>query len=296
VNIFSFLFGDFFEDIREMLRAWIVANFEGIFESFNKRAQGLIADIVLGPKSFMDGSIYDTVKGITDSVVLPVAGMIITFVAMYELITMIIDKNHMNEVESFMFFKWVVKTMITIYVVSNIFAIVNGFFEIVTGMVEIASKDANIDVLAMKQDFATAVAGFDDIGALLALALETMLFKTAMVFMSGAIIFVTYGRMIDIYVTLSVAPIPVAGLGNREFGQIGVNYLKAFFAFALQGFFMVICILIYKTVVTDVDRFSAALASGDINEYMLTIAGVTIALIFALFRSGGVAKSIVGAH
>jgi hypothetical protein len=293
-KVFNFLFGDFFEDFANILRAGILSSYEWIFESVNKRANLLLEDVLKGPADFLGGQVYDKLTEIVDTAVMPVAGMVICFVCVYELIQMVISRNSFHDIETFMFFKWVFKTMIAVYFVTNCFEIVNAFFGLVNGMV-VGAKEAvgDINVPKTLEEFRAEVEAIDNIGALLMLYLEMFLFRAVMVAMSVVITFVTFGRFIDIYITLSVAPIPMATMANREWGQIGVNYMKTFFAFALQGFFMILCVFIYQIIIGDAGII------GDIDNIhmnIVTIGGMTVALIFALFKTGGAAKSIVGAH
>lgn len=129
-----------------------------------------------------------------------------------------------------------------------------------------------------------------EIGELIGLGLETMLVKLCMMIMSVLITVILYGRMIEIYCYVSVAPVPFATFANREWGGIGNNYVKGLIALAFQGFFIMVCVGIYAALVGTIATAS------NIHYAIWRSAGYTVILCFALFKTGSLSKSILNSH
>ena len=225
--------------------------------------------------------------------IVPIAGMIISFVLCYELITMVTQKNNFHEFETFNLFIWVFKAYIAIYLVSNTFNITMAVFDVgqhvvnsasgvISGTTEIDATSAIEGLLETMEEM--------EVGELFLLALETMLISLTMKILSIIITVVLYGRMIEIYLTCSVAPIPFATMTNKEWGNIGTNYLKGLFALAFQGFFMMVCVGIYAILVNSMT------ISSNIHGAMFSIAAYTVILAFSLFKTGSLSKSVFNAH
>ena len=145
-------------------------------------------------------------------------------------------------------------------------------------------------------DAAEAVAALTDsleemeVGELFLLAMETLLISLTMNILSVIITVILYGRMIEIYLYTSVAPIPFATMTNKEWGNIGNNYLKGLFALAFQGFFMLVCVGIYAVLV------NSMVISTNLHGAMFSVAAYTVVLAFSLFKTGSLSKSIFNAH
>ena len=129
-----------------------------------------------------------------------------------------------------------------------------------------------------------------ELGGLVQLALETMVVSLCLKIMSILITVILYGRMIEIYLTVSVSPIPFATMTNREWGNIGTNYFKSLFALGFQGFFMMVCVAIYAVLVNSMT------ISADIHAALFSIAAYTVILCFSLMKTGSLSKAIFGAH
>jgi hypothetical protein len=289
------------EWIRGLFTEGIIANFLDIYAAIDDKI-GTVANAVgKGPADF-SADIYGTVERVITAAVMPVAGFIITFVAVYELIQLIIDKNNMHDVDTFMFFKWMFKTYISIYFVTNGMTILNGMFEIASSLINGASGEL-ASISRGAEDTADAIrAALDssNTGELMMIWIETLIMKLGMTVMTVVILVIVYGRMLEIYLTMSVAPIPIATLGNREWSSMGLNYFKSVFALAMQGFLLIMCLVIYRVLmnpsatsglltVTGVD-------SGNFQMKIIEMAALTVMLVMAMFKSGGLAKSLFGAH
>lgn len=280
------------EAIKDLLMGMIESNLTNMFTDVNEKV-GVIASEVGKTPSTWNGGIYTMIRGLSESVIVPIAGIIITFVLCYELISMITEKNNLHDMDTWMFFKWFFKAAVAIYLVTNTFDIVMAVFDIgqniVTGAAGVISGNTNIDIastLDMMRDGMEAMG----VGELLGLAVETLIISLCLKIMSILITVILYGRMIEIYCTVSIAPIPIATMSNREWGSIGNNYLKGLFALAFQGFLIMVCVGIYAVLVNNM------IIAANIHSALFSVAAYTVILCFSLLKSGSLAKSLFNAH
>ena len=278
--------------IKDLLIGWIESNLTNMFTDVNDKV-GIIASEVGKTPSTWNGSIYTMIRGLSESVIVPIAGIIITFVLCYELISMITEKNNMHEMDTWMFFKWFFKAAVAIYLVTNTFDIVMAVFDIgqnvITGAGGYISGSTSIDIDATLASMQASMEAMS-IGELLGLSIETLLISLCLKIMSILITVNLYGRMIEIYCTVSVAPIPIATMSNHEWGSIGTNYLKGLFALAFQGFLIMICVGIYAVLINNM------IIAANIHSALFSVAAYTVILCFSLFKTGTLAKSIFNAH
>lgn len=278
--------------IKEMLMGFISSSLENMFLDVNERVGTIAAEVGQTPQGW-NSRVFDLIRNLSQTVIVPIAGMVITFVLCYELITMVTQKNNFHEFETFNFFLWIFKAYIAIYLFTNTFNITMAVFDVGQHLVNSASGvisnntavDATVTVTAIKTQMLTM-----SIGELFQLSLETMLISLTMKILSVIITVILYGRMIEIYVYTSVAPIPFATMTNKEWGSIGNNYLKGLFALGLQGFFIMVCVGIYSVLVHSMS------ISTNLHGAMFSIAAYTVVLAFSLFKTGSVAKSVMNAH
>ena len=286
------LFDFITEWLKQGLIEAITSKFSGIFESVNNQVGEIASQVGQTPQGWNSG-VFSMIQTLSETVVLPIAGMILTFVLTYELITMIIEKNNMADFDTFNIYKWIFKTFVAVYILSNAFTIVMAIFElaqtvvngsagIISGSLDVSAAGAVADLQAQLE----AMSLFELIG----LWLEMNIIDLCMTALSICIFIIVFGRMIEIYLTVSVAPIPLSTMANREWGQMGNNYLKALFALGFQGFLIMICIAIYSVLVQGIA------AAGSIHAAIWEVAGYTVLLCFTLFKTGGLAKSLFGAH
>ena len=280
------------EAIKEFLIGLIESNLTNMFTDVNDKV-GVIATEVGKTPSGWNGSIYTMIKGLSDNVIVPIAGIIITFVLCYELITMITEKNNMHEMDTWMFFRWFFKAAVAIYLLTNTFNLVMAVFDIgqhvVGGAAGVISGNTSIDIASTLDTMRTGMEAME-IGELLGLAIETLLVSLCLKIMSILITVILYGRMIEIYLTVSVAPIPFATMTNREWGNIGTNYFRGLFALAFQGFLIMICVGIYAVLVNNM------IIADNIHSALFSVAAYTVILCFSLFKTGSLSKSIFNAH
>ena len=226
------------EWIKEILIGAINGNLSTMFGDVNEKV-GTIANEVGQTPQGWNANIFSMIQTLSENVIVPIAGLVITYVLCYELISMVTEKNNMHDIETFMFFKWIFKAFVAVFIVTNTFNITMAVFDmaqhIVSGAAGVIGGDTNIDVA---EALAAMQEGLEDmeIPELLLLVLETSLVSLCMKIMSVLITVILYGRMIEIYLYCSVSPIPFATMTNREWGQIGNNYLKGLFALGFQGF------------------------------------------------------------
>lgn len=284
---------DFIWDaIKDLLKEIINSNLENMFTDVNNNVSTIAAQVGTTPQGW-NSSIFNMIRNLSDTVVLPIAGLILTFVLCYELITMVTEKNNMHDVDTFMFFKYIFKCGIAVYLVSHTFDITMAIFDVAQTIINSASgaisHDTHIDISSALTNLGATMDSMG-IGDLMLLVLETALVSMAMNIVGIIITVILYGRMIEIYVTTSVAPIPFATMTNREWGSIGNNYLKSLFALGFQGFFMMVCVGIYAVLIRSFT------ISDDLHTTLFTIAAYTVILCFSLFKTSALSKSIFQAH
>jgi hypothetical protein len=286
------LFEKIEEAIRDLLTSFVSSNLTTMFTDVNTKTGTIAAEVGQTPQSW-NGSIFSMIQNLSESVIVPIAGLIITFVLCYELITMITEKNNMHDIDTWMFFKWVFKSFVAVYLVTNTFNIVMAVFDVGQHLVSAAAgvigSNTSIDISSTIAMMETEMATME-LGELLQLSLETMLVSLCMKAISILVTVVLYGRMIEIYLYTSVAPVPFATMTNREWGQIGNNYARGLLALGFQGFFIMVIVGIYCVLVNSMT------VAEDIHSALFSIAAYTVLLCFALFKTGGVSKSIFNAH
>ena len=286
------LFEKIEEAIRDLLTGFISSNLTTMFTDVNEKTGTIAAEVGQTPQAW-NSSIFSMIRSLSDSVIVPIAGMVITFVLCYELITMITEKNNMHDMDTWMFFKWFFKAFIAVYLVTNTFDIVMAVFDvgqsIVNSAAGVISGSTAIDISATVSAMETSMESME-LGELLQLALETMLVSLCMKIISILITVIMYGRMIEIYLYVSVSPVPFATLTNREWGQVGNNYVRGLLALGFQGFFIMVIAGIYCVLVNSMT------ISSNIHSALFSIAAYTVILCFALFKTGSISKSIFNAH
>lgn len=280
------------EWIRELLISMISANLSNLFDDLNTKVGTIATEVGQTPQSW-NSSIFTMIQSLSNNVIVPIAGLIITYVLCYELITAITEKNNMHDIDTFIFFKYCFKSAVAVYLLSQVFTIVNAVFDVAQTVVARAgslitgstSIDISSTITAMTTEMETM-----EIGGLVQLALETAIVSLTMKILSVLITVILYGRMIEIYLTISVAPIPFATMTNREWGNIGTNYFKSLFALGFQGFFMMVCVAIYAVLVNTMT------ISSQIHMALWSILAYTVLLCFALLKTSSLSKAIFGAR
>ena len=277
--------------LKSLLIEGILGNLSGLFDTVNARVGEIAGEVGTTPAAWNAG-VFSLIRQLSETVILPIAGLVLTFVATYELIQMLLEKNNMHEFDVANIYKWVFKTACAILILSNTFNIVMAVFDVSQSVIADAagliqgSTDITPDMLT---ELETTLEGMD-LGALLGLWLQSSVIGLTMQIM-GIIIFVlVYGRMIEIYLMTSLAPLPVATFSNRELGGTGQNYLKSLFAVGFQGMLILVCVAIYAVLIQGIAT------GGDPIGAIWGTVGYTVLLCFMLFKTGGIAQRIFGAH
>ena len=281
------------EWLKEILVGGIVNNLSGMFDSVNSQVGAIAGQVGATPQAW-NGAIYSMIRTLSDNVILPIAGVILAFVMTMELIQMISDKNSMHgDVDTWMFFKWIFKTACAVLIVTNTWNIVMGVFDVGQSVVNSAagviSGDASVDITTVVVDLEERLMEMD-LGPLFSLWFQSLFVGICTWALTICIFIITFGRMIEIYLVTSVAPIPMATMVSRESGNIGQNYLRSLFALAFQGFLIIVCVAIYAALVQNIA------VGTDISYAIWTCMGYTVLLCFTLFKTGSMAKSIFSAH
>ncbi len=278
--------------IKGILRDCIMGNLDGMFDQINSEVGEVAANVGTTPAAWNAG-VFSMIRSLSDNVVVPIAGMIITFVLCYELISMLMEKNNFHDFETYAIYKWILKAFIAVYLVTHTFDITMAIFELAQNVVQ---QSAGIITGTTSIDFATVIGDVStqlqamELGELFGLLVETMLLKITMPILSFCVMIVLVGRMIEIYIYCSIGAIPFATMTTREWGQMGNNYLRGLVALGLQGFFIMICVAIYAVLVGQIT------SGSNLHLAIWQCAGYTVLLCFSLFKTGAVSKSIFNAH
>ena len=278
------------EWMRNLLTGMVSSNLTTMYTDVNEKTGQIAAQVGQTPQGW-NGGVFSMIQNLSETVVIPIAGMILTFVLVYELIQMILEKNNMHEFDTFNIFKWIFKTFVATYLLTNCFTIVMAVFDVAQNVVSQSAGviNGNLDVQAALSDLETQLEAMG-MWELIGLWLETNIINLCMWVLSIVIFVIVYGRMIEIYLTVSLAPIPFSTMANREWGQMGTGYLRSLFALGFQGFLILICVAIYAVLVQSIP------SSGDVHGAIWGTAGYTVLLAFALFKTGSLSKSIFNAR
>ena len=277
--------------LKELLIGGIMGNLDGLFDTVNTRVGEIAVQVGTTPAAWNAG-VFSLIRQLSETVILPIAGLILTFVATYELIQMLIDRNNLHDIDTWMFFKWIFKTAAAILILSNVFNIVNAVFDVSQSVIARSAGiiQGSTDITPGMLDTLETTLEAMELGPLLGLFMQTLLIGWTMKALSIVIFVIVYGRMLEIYMLTSLAPIPVATLSNREMGSMGQNYLKSLFAVSFQGLLILLCVGIYGVLVQGIAT------GGDPINAIWGCVGYTVLLCFMLFKTGTIAKSIFGAH
>lgn len=278
--------------LKELLVGGITDNLSGMFDNVNQKVGEIAGEVGMTP-SVWNGGVFSMIQNLSETVIIPIAGIILTFIMCYELIQMVIEKNNMHDFETFMFFKWIFKTFVAVMIITNTFNIIMGIFDlsqhVVSGAAGVIISDTNIDISSAIADMETRLLAME-LGLLFGLWLQSMFVGFTMNALTICIFVVIYGRMVEIYLMTSLAPIPFSTMANREWGSMGQNYLKSMFALGFQAFLIMVCVGIYAVLVQSIAT------DADIMGAIWTCVGYTVLLCFTLFKTGSLAKSIFSSH
>ena len=287
----DFLWDAITEWLKELLVGGITSNLSGMFDSVNQKVAEISGQVGMTPQGW-NGSIYNMIHNLSETVIVPIAGVILAFVMTLELIQIITDKNNFHEIETAVFFKWIFKTAAAILILSNTFNIVMAVFDVSQSVIASAAGivQGSTDISSSMIDTLEASLETMSLGALLGLWLQSFLIHVTMWALNIVIFVIVYGRMIEIYLLTSLAPLPVATLSNRELGSMGQNYLKSLFAVGFQGMLILVCVAIYAVLIQGIAT------GGDPIGAIWGCVGYTVLLFFCLFKTGTIARSIFSAH
>ena len=280
------------EWFKEVLIDGIISNLSGTFDTVNAKVGEIAGEVGMTPSGW-NGGIFNMIRSLSETVIVPIAGIILTFVMCYELIQLIVEKNNLHDFDTWIFWKWIFKTFCAVLIVTNTWNIVMAVFDMAQSVVNqsagVIISDAGIDISGVVGDLETTLADWS-IGALLGLWFQSIFVGLCAHILTIAIILVIYGRMIEIYLVTSIGPIPFATMVNREWGHTGQNYLRSLLALGFQAFLIMVCVGIYAVLVQNI-------AVGDnITTAILECLGYTVLLCYTLFKTGSLAKSLFGAH
>lgn len=284
-----------FEQMTSWIKGWIVdalmALLEGMFDSINSQVGQVASDVATSPANFTPG-VFSLMRNVSNNAIMPIAGMILTFIACYELIQLVVAHNNLANFETWIFFKWIFKTFVAVMLITHCFDITMAIFDVaghvITNSGSIIQNSTSVNGSQLASLRAT-LEGMS-VGALIPLFGEIFLLSIGIKIMSLMVFIVIYGRMIEIYLMISLAPLPFSTFGNREQSQIGQNYVKSLVAIGFQGFLILVCVAIYAVLIQNVT------ISSDIRGSLWGILGYNILLVFALFKTSTLSKRIFSAQ
>lgn len=280
------------EWLKELLISGILGNLSGMFDTVNTKVGEIAGEVGMTPSAW-NGGVFNLIRSLSETVIIPIAGIILTFVMCYELIQLVIEKNNLHDVDTWIFFKWIFKTFVAVFLVTNTWNIVMAIFDVAQNVVSqsggIISGSTSIDLSTAIPDMEAQLEAMD-LGPLLGLWFQSMVVGLTMNILSICIFLVVYGRMIEIYLVTSVGPIPFATMSNREWSSVGQNYLKSLIALGFQTFLIMICVGIYAVLIQEIST------ADNISAAIWGCMGYTVLLCFTLFKTGSMAKGIFSAH
>ena len=288
----DFLWNRLTEWLKEMLVGGIMDNLTGLFDSVNEQVSEIAGTVGQTPQGW-NGGVFSMIQNLSENMVVPIAGIILAIVVTMELIQMLIDRNNMHDFDTFMIYKWIFKTFISVTIVTNTWNIVMAVFDVAQNVVNNAAgiiiSDTALDLSSVITNMEARLMDME-IGSLFSLWFQSMLVGMISWGLTISIFVIVYGRMIEIYLVTSIAPIPMATMGNREWSQMGQNYLRSLFALGFQAFLSIICVAVYAVLVQTIA------VDEDVIKAIWTCIGYTVLLCFTLFKTSSLSKSIFNAH
>ena len=280
------------EWLRGLLADGIKGNLTGMFDSVNTEVGEIAGQVGMTPQAW-NGGVFSMIQNLSETVIVPIAGVILTFVMCYELIQLVTERNNLHDIDTWMFFKWVFKTFCAVLIVTNTWNIVMGIFDVAQNVVNASAGviigDTSVDISSVISNLDAQIEALPT-GELFGLWFQSIFVGLTMNILSICIMLVVYGRMIEVYLTTSVGPIPLATMTNRDWSSTGQNYLKSLFALGFQAFLIMVCVGIYSVLVQSIG------IGSDVSAAIWTCMGYTVLLCFALFKTGSLSKSLFGAH
>ena len=288
----EFLWNKLTEWLKEMLVGGVMSNLTGLFDSINEQVADIAGTVGTTPQAWNSG-VFSMVQSLSNNVVVPIAGVLLAIVMAMELIQMVVDRNNMNDFDVGQIVKWVCKSFFAIILVTSTWDIVMGIFDLAQTVVNNAAgviiSDTSLDLNSVITDMEARLMEMD-IGPLFSLWIQSALIGILSWILTICIFIIVYGRMIEIYLVTSIAPIPMATMGNREWSQMGQNYLRSLFALGFQAFLIVVCVAVYAVLVQSIA------VETDVIKAIWTSIGYTVLLCFTLFKTSSLSKSIFNAH
>ena len=278
------------EWFKEVLIDGIISNLSGTFDTVNTKVAEIAGEVGMTPSGW-NGGIFNMIRSLSETVIVPIAGIILTFVMCYELIQLIVEKNNLHDFDTWLFWKWIFKTFCAVLIVTNTWNIVMAVFDVSQTVVNNAAGMivGNTDIELVTEGLEETLMAME-LSSLIGLWFQSMIVGVTMHILSIIIMLICFGRMIEIYLVTSVAPIPMATMMNHEWSQMGQNYLRSLFALAFQGFLIIVCVAIYAVLVQNM------VVESDISMAIWTVMGYTVLLCFTLFKTSSLAKSVFNAH
>lgn len=250
---------------RDIFYELAYSNLSNMLSDLNEKVATISTELSTAPDAWQGGTIWELIVKIAEQVALPVAGTVFTFVVLWELISMLVQPNNLADIDFVsVLMKWLIKTIVAAWFISNALTICNCFFGIGASMVSKTTTVLNQQVTDNTQGSVLLKylsdnygdqdedAESGDVSGLISLTVSTWFIDVIIKFMGILITIILYSRMISIYLHCAVAPLPMATVTNHHMSNIGIGYMKNVFALAMQAVLMMICVAIYGVLVANV--------------------------------------------
>lgn len=276
------------ENFLEGLRYACIQMYTNIFSQANDTTESVAADLLVTPENMFPG-VYTTIIGIAETVFIPIAGIVLVCVLSYECVNMMAESNRMKEFTPQDVFILILKMLAGVMLLSHSFDLVNACFKIGQwAVVRVGLETGNAN-LGEGLDAIVLIQQSTDIFAMIGYLVLGVLMKFFIVIFSIVIRIAVWLRFVELYMFMVSAPIPFATFLNKEWGQVGLNYVRKILSLAFQPVYMILCFSIFNgTLVIQQDSdFTWAIIKSFAAMFILTI---------ALFKTSSIADSIFNAH
>ena len=303
---------DFFQDL---LSGVLQKSLSGAYDVITDSVGLLEGKISETPDQFGGGGVFTALKAISDAAILPIGIGIMAIIICYDLITACIDSNNMKDFDTAIFFKFIIKAFLAIYLLNNVFSLCGSIFQLGANIAGVAFnalfKNSNgnsfitsgtseslinksTGELLKSDEFKNILSELDVSDLFLSCFLSTIVYIISLAVMIIVLVVVS-GRMIEILIYFCAAPIPFGTLTNKEWSNVGFSYIKNIFALALQGVFIVITLAIY-VVLFNANVTNIAADYKSMTGALFNWICYSVVCCFMLLKTGSISKSILGAH
>ena len=294
----------------DLFKDGIKSQFDGISElltdTFDQTtgSGGLVNDFISKhPAQFTGGasggtSVWTTIETLCNNVVVPIGGFILTIVLLNELCQMVLRGNNFKDFDDSIIIKWLIKSLCGVILVANTYYIASALFSFGTNVCSngISTLFGSGSFLSSTLALDKTALGSLSLGELMTVWFISLIVHFGIMILIVAIVITLASRIIEVFMYLSIAPIPMATMmDSGEWAGIGKNWIKQLLALSFQGFFIVVALGIFKTLLSNAITTLNSSSDGIVLQMGLLL-GYTAALIFTILRTGAISKSVFSAR